>query len=156
MPQLDEAALRAALEQFGGLHTLDSLGDQRAKDLIDSTDNERDPRRAIRLLHRALRYGRTSIQAAKAFQRLGMKYEDLGNARLAIKYYSEGIALDDGLGIAPIPTLYWRGRLLHQRGDVAAAREDFARALALDSNPSWDPDEREFAERVLSSPEGAE
>ena len=79
------------------IHSFDKLGDQRAEDLVNSAVGEADPRQAIRLLHRALRYGRTSIQAAKAFQMLGMQHEQLGNTRLAIKYYSEAIALDDGL-----------------------------------------------------------
>jgi hypothetical protein len=50
----------------------------RAKDLIDRTDGVRDPLTRITLLHRALRYGRTGIQARKAYQSLGRAYEDLG------------------------------------------------------------------------------
>lgn len=144
MPELTE-------EQMKELQALlDPLGDQRAKDLIDRNDGEYDPRRAIRRLHRALSYGRTSIQASKAFQGLGMYYEELGNMRLALKYYTEAIAVKRELGIEPVPALYWRGKLLYERGDVADARQDFAEAIELEGVNSWFPEEREFAERTLA------
>jgi tetratricopeptide (TPR) repeat protein len=96
---------------------IDRLGDQRAKDLIDKNEGERDPRRAIRRLHRALRYGRSSIQAMKAYLDLGMYYEQLGNTHRAITYYTRAIDLGPSLDIPPLPELYWRGLLYYQRGD---------------------------------------
>jgi tetratricopeptide (TPR) repeat protein len=64
------------------------VGDQRAKDLIDQSYGEYDSKRAIALLHRALRYGRTTIQAHKAYSELGSRYESRGNISRAIMYYT--------------------------------------------------------------------
>jgi tetratricopeptide (TPR) repeat protein len=144
MPQLNE-------EQAKELQAiLEPLGDQRAKDLIDRNDGEDDPRRAIKRLHRALSYGRTSIQAGKAYQDLGMYYEELGNTRLALKYYTEAIAVKRELGIEPVPALFWRGKLYLERGDAADARRDFAEAIELEGVNSWFPEERELAERTVA------
>ena len=127
------------------------LGDQRAKELNDAADEEPDPRLRIKLLHSALRCGRHSIQATKAYQNLGSTYEDLGNVSRAIMYYTRAIELDEVLGIVPIPALYWRGQLLAQRGKRESAQRDFERALPLDV-PSFFPEEREFAEQYLAEP----
>lgn len=137
MPQLTDDEARAFQRM------LDRAGDQRAKDLIDKNDGEMDSRCATYRLHRALSYGRTSIQAGEAFQKLGMAYEDLGNVRLAIKYYTASIDLKRTLGIEPVPSLY-------ERGDLAAARRDFAEAVELEGQSFWFPQERELADRVLT------
>ncbi|MCI0526642.1 MAG: hypothetical protein L0Y56_04210, partial [Nitrospira sp.] len=64
------------------------FGDQRAKDLIDTAEAEPDPKRAIKLLHKALRFGRVGIQASKAYMGLAMRFEDLDDEERAIKYYT--------------------------------------------------------------------
>jgi tetratricopeptide (TPR) repeat protein len=130
---------------------LDRLGDQRAKNLIDTNEGEIDPRRAIRRLHRALRYGRHTLYAARAYQDLGKYHEQLGNASRAILYYTHAIERYDSFQIKPIPALYWRGRLLAQRDEREAARRDFERALPLDE-PTWFPEERDSAKRYLAAP----
>lgn len=103
------------------------LGDQRAKDLIDASYSEPDTRRAIRRLHRALHYGRTGIQATKAYTVLGMKYEDLGNIRLAINYYTKSLEVGGPDGFV----YFWRGQLYYQRRNMELARSDLEQALAL-------------------------
>lgn len=117
------------------------FGDQRAKDLIDEADGEFEPREAIKLLHRALRYGKTGIQAGKAYQGLGTRYEELGQLARAIRYYSQSLEVG---GPEPF-TLFWRGQLFYQRHQWADAKADFEQALALGL---WSP-EREEAEAYL-------
>src|SRR5262245_38769250 len=79
-------AFLAALQQ--------NVGTQRAKDLVDQADAEPDPKRAIKLLQRALKGGRTGIQAGKAYQSLGSRYEELGDSKRAIEYYTKAIEVD--------------------------------------------------------------
>ena len=110
----------------------DRLGDQRAKDLVDDADGVPDLRERIALLHRALRYGRRSIQSKKAYQSLGLTYEELGKPSLAIRNYTKAIVLGEALDIAPVPILYRRGFLYYQRGETEAARHDLEQALAMD------------------------
>ncbi len=151
MPQ----KLRTSLQSLTA-EEMAQVSGQRAHDLIDRNEGETDPRRAIRRLHRALRYARlgrsqyNSLQAAKAYQDLGMYYEQLGNVSRAIMYYTKAIELRDALGIKPIPALYWRGELLAHRGEREAARRDLERALALDEQPTYFAEGREFAECYLT------
>ena len=126
------------------------FGDQRAKDLIDRNEGETDPRRAIRRLHRALSYGRTSIQAKKAYQDLGRYYEELGNVPRAILYYTKTIELGEVLDIPSVPALYWRGILYYQRGDWQSACRDFARARDLEGTRIVFPFGRALADRILT------
>lgn len=130
--------------------------EERAKQLIDKNEGETDPRRAIRRLHRALRYGRESIQASKAFRDLGMYHEELGNTSRAIFYYTQAIELGQALDLLPIPDLYWRGQMYAQGGNVKLARADFEQALALDEPLTLFPEEREFAQRFLAEESWAE
>lgn len=120
------------------------LGDQRAKEIIDKAIEEPDPQQAIRLLHEALIYGRTGIQASKAYLELGGRYGDMGNAAQAIRYYTKSIeAWEEPNAIA----FFWRGELYHQQEQWAEAQEDFEKALSLGL---WSP-EREQAQRYLSA-----
>lgn len=121
------------------------FGDQRAKDLIDEADGELDPKRAVKLLHKALRYGRTGIQASKAYMGLGMRYEDLGDTARAIKYYTKAI----GVGGPSAIILFWRGQLYYQRKQWKEARSDFEQALAFPPGEGLVSPERELAESHL-------
>jgi tetratricopeptide (TPR) repeat protein len=123
----------------------EEFGDQRAKDLIDAADGELDPKRAIQLLHRALRYGRTGIQASKAYQGLGMRYEELGDTARAIKYYTKAMEAWHPSAIL----FFWRGELYYQRGQWTEARNDFEQALAFPPGEGLVSPEREVAERYL-------
>jgi hypothetical protein len=119
------------------------FGDQRAKDLIDEAEGEFEPREAIKLLHRALRYGKTGIQAGKAYQGLGTRYEELGQIARAIRYYTQALEVGGPNSFV----LFWRGQLLYQRRQWAEAKADFEQALVLGL---WSP-EREEAEAYLGN-----
>lgn len=107
-------------------------GDPRAHKLLDMASGAVHPR-AIRLCYRALGYGRTGIQASKAYQELGMRFEDLGQTQRAIRYYTRSLKVGP-----PNPwTYFWRGLLYHQQGHRELARNDFEQALALDL---WPPE----------------
>lgn len=134
------------LQEFTEFEISDEeFGDQRAKDLIDAADGELDPKRAIQLLHRALRYGRTGIQASKAYQGLGMRYEELGDTARAIKYYTKAMEAWHPSAIL----FFWRGELYYQRGQWTEARNDFEQALAFPPGEGLVSPEREVAERYL-------
>jgi tetratricopeptide (TPR) repeat protein len=117
-------------------------GDSRAHQLIDSTEAELDPRRTIVILRRALHYGRLGIQASKAYQGLGMHYEQLGNKKRALHYYTQAIEIGDWDNEW---TVFWRGRLYFQQGVWDAAKRDLERAL---ERGVWSP-EYEEAEGYL-------
>jgi len=119
------------------------FGDQRAKDLIDLAVGESNPRKAIKLLQRALRYGQTGIQASKAYLVLGNQYADLGDVDQAIASYSRSVeAWRDPLPMA----IYWRGELYFRQNRRDEARRDFERVLEFGI---WSP-EREKAAEYLS------
>jgi len=126
-------AFLAALQQ--------NQGTQRAKDLVDQADGEPDPKRAIKLLQRALKDGRSGIQAGKAYQALGSRHEALGDSKRAIEYYTKAIEV----GVPNAFTHFWRGQLYLQRGERVAAQGDFEQALAIGL---FSP-ERETAEQYL-------
>jgi tetratricopeptide (TPR) repeat protein len=118
-----------------------NVGAQRAKDLVDQADAEPDPKRAIKLLQRALKDGGTGIQAGKAYQSLGSRYEELGDSKRAIECYTKAI---EG-GVPNAFSYFWRGQLYFQRGERDSAQRDFEQALALGlSSP-----EHETAEEYL-------
>lgn len=118
------------------------LGDQRAKDLIDRS-YEVEAERAIPLLERALRYGRTGLQATKAFRELGNRHEELGDLARAIENYTESIKAFR----RPNPiTFLRRGVLYYQQGRWQEARSDLERALAS----GLQSPEREQAQEYLS------
>ncbi len=122
------------------------LGDQRAKDLIDSIEGESDPQRAIRILEQALSYGTTGIQASKAYQDLGMIYEDLEALPNAAEHYTK--AMD---AWKPSANLYfWRGRVYYKLGRWQEAKKDLETSLIYKSF-GWKlcSPEREEAERIL-------
>jgi tetratricopeptide (TPR) repeat protein len=120
------------------------FGDQRAKDIIDVAYEEPDPHRAIKLLHRALKYGDTGIQASKAYGELGRLYEDLGDITQAITYYTRAIEV----GVPEAYEFFWRGQLFYQLGQWEAARHDFEQALAFEKG-FFSP-EREQAQCYLA------
>jgi tetratricopeptide (TPR) repeat protein len=119
------------------------FGDERAKDLVDMAVEESSPKRAIKLLHQALSYGHTGIQASKAYLELGARYEDLDDTAQAISYYTKSIeAYREPLPMA----LYWRAKLYYQQKRWVEARNDFERASSLGL---FSP-EREWTQMYLS------
>jgi tetratricopeptide (TPR) repeat protein len=116
-------------------------GTQRAKDLVDQANGEPDPKRAIKLLRRALKDGRTGIQVGKAYQVLGSRYEELGDSKRAIEQYTKAIEMD----VPNAFTHFWRGQLYFQRGERVSTQRDFEQALAIGL---FSP-ERETAEQYL-------
>jgi Flp pilus assembly protein TadD len=58
--------------------------------------------------------------------------------------------LDEALEMPPVPILYWRGFLYHQRGETEAARRDLEKALAVDNFGRLYRDEQERAKRLLA------
>jgi tetratricopeptide (TPR) repeat protein len=119
------------------------FGDEQAKDLVDMAVEEPDPKKASKLLHQALSYGHTGIQASKAYLELGARSEDLGDTVRAISYYTKSIeAYKEPLPMA----LYWRGKLYYQQKRWDEARNDFGRALSLGL---FSP-EHEWAQMYLS------
>jgi tetratricopeptide (TPR) repeat protein len=123
------------LDQFGHDHIADIkqafadyYGDSRAHQLIDSVEAEWDSRRAIAILRRALQYGHLGIQARKAYQDLGMHYEQLRNTKRALHYYTQAIEID---GWNNEWLVFWRGRLYFQQSAWDAAKHDLERALEL-------------------------
>lgn len=105
--------------------TEEDVGDQRAKDLIDSIELEEDHKAAIRLLQRALRYGHTGIQASKAHFNIALRYEELDNYKLALKYYTKAIEAwkPDG------NLWFYRGELYYKLGQLENAQHDLTQAL---------------------------
>jgi tetratricopeptide (TPR) repeat protein len=124
----------------------EEFGDPRAKDLIDEADGGLDSKRAIHLLHRALRYGRTGIQACKAYQGLGMIYDERGDTARAIKYYTQAMEAWRPQALL----LFWRGELYYRRGQWAEARDDLERALAFPPGDGLVSPDRELAEEYLA------
>ncbi len=108
--------------------TNEEFGDQRAKDLIDSAEGVPDsnPRKAIKLLQKALKYGGMGIQASKAYLGLGMRYEDLGEIVGAIEYYTKSMETLEPFSFA----YFWRGRLYYEQGLWDKAQADFEQALS--------------------------
>ncbi len=106
----------------------EEMGDQRADDLVDQAMGEPDADRAIRLLKRALRYGKTGIQASSAYMELGARYSDSGDAKKAIAYYTKSI---EASKIPNAYTHYWRGELYYQREEWDKALGDFERAVSI-------------------------
>jgi tetratricopeptide (TPR) repeat protein len=119
-------------------------GDSRAHQLIDSADAEMDPRRAIVILRRALQYGHLGIQASKAYQGLGMHYEQLGNKKRALHYYTQAIETGDWDNEW---TVFWRGRLYFQQGAWDAAKRDLERAIQL-GGESPDEEAEEYLAQI--------
>jgi tetratricopeptide (TPR) repeat protein len=106
----------------------DEMGDVRADDLVNQAMEEPDADRAIRLLKKALRYGKTGMQASKAYLELGGRYTDKGDVNRAIANYTKSIeAWRDPNSFA----LYWRGELYFRQEQWDKARGDFEQALAI-------------------------
>jgi len=106
----------------------EEMGDPRAGDLVDQAMEEPDADRAIRLLKKALRYGKTGIQASTAYMELGGRYSDRGETKRAIAYYTKSI---EASSIPNAFTLYWRGELYYQREEWDKALGDFERAVSI-------------------------
>jgi tetratricopeptide (TPR) repeat protein len=104
------------------------MGDQRAHDLVDEAREEPDADRAIRLLRKALRYGKTGIQASSAYMELAARYSDQGEAKKAIAYYTKSI---EASKIPNAYALYWRGELYYQQEEWGKALGDFERAVSI-------------------------
>jgi tetratricopeptide (TPR) repeat protein len=129
-----------------------AYGDQRAHDLIDRSLGDPDSRRAIRRLHRALSYGRESIQALKAYKDLGERYERLGNLRRAVWYYTKALELAEDDAI----TRCWRGQGHYRLGNWAEARADLEAVLQSgDLHPCYHRQERDTAQQYLAAMDAA-
>jgi tetratricopeptide (TPR) repeat protein len=133
-----EFELIARLEQYLVEPTTvspEEMGDERAKDLVDQAEGA-DAKTAIRLLKKALHYGKTGIQASKAYMELGGRYSDLGEPEKAIEHYTKSIeAYKEPNAFA----LYWRGELYYQQEEWAKARSDFEQAVAIGlSSPEYE------------------
>ncbi len=125
-PEMEERLARLMEWDMPAGTILEDFGDQRAKDLIDMAGDGKE-KRSVALLQRALRYGKTGIQAAKAYLRLGMHYDDAGDINRAIGYYTKAIAACKG---PFVDALYLRGKLYYRQERWAEAAEDMERALA--------------------------
>jgi tetratricopeptide (TPR) repeat protein len=92
------------------------------------------PKKAIKLLQKALTFGTRGIQASKAYFGLGMRYEDMGNIELAIENYSKAIEAYKSFGMVH----FWRGRLYYKQQNWIEARADFEKALSfsVENGPS--------------------
>ncbi len=104
------------------------MGDQRADDLVNQAMEEPDADRAIRLLERALRYGKTGIPASRAYVELAGRYSDRGETKRAIAYYTKSI---EASKIPNAYALYWRGELYYQQEEWDKALGDFERAVSI-------------------------
>jgi len=123
-----------------------TVGPQQAHDLVDRAASEVDDRRAIALSLRALRYGKASIQAKKAYQELAGRYKNLGNKPRAIMYYTKALAI----GEPDAYTLFQRGQLFYTLREYADARTDLNRVLALTDEEQFFPREYELARKYLT------
>jgi tetratricopeptide (TPR) repeat protein len=146
-----QSAEKMVFEQFGYDRAAEVkqafahyYGDSRAHQLIDSADAEMDLRRAIVILHRALKYGHLGIQASKAYQGLGMHYEQLGNKKRALHYCTQAIETGDWDNEW---TVFWRGRLYLQQGAWDAAKRDLERAIEL-GGESPDEEAEEYLAQI--------
>ncbi len=140
-----EARRRLVRLLWSGVPTgvAEHTGDERAKHLIDMADGEGDSKRAVALLHRALRYGKTGLQAARACLRLGTHYDDAGDGRRAIDYYTKAIEACKGPNVS---ALYLRGKLYYRQERWVEAADDLERALAGGLRTP----EHEWAQMLLS------
>ncbi|MEJ2746618.1 MAG: tetratricopeptide repeat protein, partial [Anaerolineae bacterium] len=127
--------------------THEEFGDQRASDLVDKADGVPDsnPKKAIKLLQKALKYGETGIQASKAYLGLGMRYEDLGKIDKAIEFYTKSMDALEPFSIA----LFWRGQLYYEQEQWDKAQSDFEQALSPE-NGELDSMNRKEAEDYLA------
>lgn len=123
--------------------------EQLAKDLIDGIEGELDRVRAIQMLHLALRYQPTGIQASKAYMALGIKYEELKQLRKAIDCYTKALEVDN-----PNARLFlWRGQLYYKLGEWDKSQDDFEQALSFQASllgVGLFEDEQESANEYLS------
>ncbi len=97
----------------------EEIGDQRTSDLVDQAMEEPDADRAIRLLKRALRYGKTGMHASMAYLELGGRYSDQGDAKRAIVCYTKSV---EASKYPNASALYWRGELYYQQEEWDKAR----------------------------------
>jgi tetratricopeptide (TPR) repeat protein len=124
------------------------LGDQRAKDLIDRANEQPgiSAQQAMKLLKKALRYGTTGIQASKAYMRLGMLYEDIGDINQAIKYYDLSLK-----AWKEYPYAYFVcGKLYYQQSEYTEAINNIRKALQFPLEDWGDPEDYEQARQLLT------
>jgi hypothetical protein len=146
MSAITEAQEQVAAWRLAAMQEV--IGDQRAKDLVDQAIEYLgfDPQYPIKLLHRALKYGQTGIQASGAYQELGSRYAGLGDYTKAIEYYTKSMEAWRPNAI----TLFWRGELYYQRGELEKAQVDFEAALGFSARyERLTSPEREKAEHYL-------
>ncbi|MBI1877895.1 MAG: hypothetical protein HYR94_06655 [Chloroflexi bacterium] len=147
----DEVLDQLAEELFGDEAELApwQYGEQRANDLVDGVVGYEDLVRAIQILHLALRYQATGIQASKAYKELGIKYEALKQERKAIDCYTKAMEV-----YTPEARLFlWRGELYYKLSEWDKAQQDIEQALSLQSSLGWIDlfkDEQELAEEYLT------
>ena len=126
----------------------DEFGDQEAKDRIDAAESV-GPSEALILLEKALAFGHTGIQASKAFLRIGLIYEDMGNRPEAIRYYTKSIEAWRHEAPEAI-VLFWRGKLYLDEELLELAQTDLAMALKTGLViPERDQAQRYLAEIAL-------
>lgn len=127
--------------------TPEALGDQRAKDLIDRANEQPgiSAQQATKLLKKALRYGTTGIQASKAYMRLAMWYEDLGDTAKAIEHY--GLSMN---AWREYPYAYFVcGRLYHEQQRYTEALNSIRKALEFPLDEWGEVEDYEKAKQLL-------
>lgn len=97
------------------------------QDLIDSGEQELDPRRAIQIFHLALRYHPTDMYSSQAYAGIAAKYEVVGVPEKAIEYYTQAIEKND----SNARLFLSRGELYYRTKELGKARDDFTQALRI-------------------------
>jgi len=103
------------------------VGEQVATNLIQESW-ELDSTEAVSVLRKALQYCRTGIVAAAAYEALGLRYEDLGDDRNAILYYSKAIEAWQPEN-PPAIIAFWRGQAYYRQHQLVEAQTDLEYAI---------------------------
>jgi tetratricopeptide (TPR) repeat protein len=110
---------------------------QEVEDIEDQAIEEMIPLIAIKQLEDALAKEMPDFQRAYVYMTLGMKYEDLNNAKKAIENYSKSIELYEGNSYA----ILFRGELYFQQGNYELAKQDIHKAIGLDGLDEYNRNE---------------
>ena len=123
-----------------------AVGSQDAKDLIDTADGVGlSPDEAIYMLEKALTYGTSGLLASKAYMRLAMWYEDLGDANKAIGYYFLSMKAWRAYPYAH----YACGKLYYEQKLFAEALDQVRKALEFLLDDWGEGEDFEEAKRLL-------